>query len=125
LPPAITGLRYTRRTKSLQQGQTEIGQSDSRVYVTTDRQLAAAYASLWSLDGMQQGGGALYRVTVEDADLEPDVDLLSLPGVSFQAPAAKVLSVYDACVRFDAARSKRALQRVIANHATAKGHRGG
>lgn len=95
------------------------------MYVTTDRELAAAYASLWSLDGVRQGGGALYRVTIEDADLEPDADLLSLPGVSFQARSAQVLSVYNAHVQFDPVRSNRAIRRVLAAHTSAKAHPGG
>lgn len=125
LPPTVTGLRFTRRTMSMRQGMTQIGQTADRVYVTTDRDLAAAYASLWSLDGAQQGGGALYRVTAEEADLEADADLLSLPGVSFQAPAAEVLSVYNAHVPFDEERSRRAIQRVLSAHDAAKVRRRG
>lgn len=121
----MTGLQYTRRTKSLREGRTDIGQSHSFVYVTTDRDLAAAYASLWSLDGGPQGGGALYRVTVADTDMEPDADLRSLPGVSFQAPSAQVLSVYNAHVQFDPVRSNRAIRRVLAAHAAAKTNAGG
>lgn len=43
-PPADTGLRYTRRDDSIEQGQRDIAQRLDRVYVTTDRRSALAYA---------------------------------------------------------------------------------
>lgn len=55
LPPIETGLIFTRLTMSLEEGQTEIGQRPDRVYVSTDRELAWAYASAWTLDGRCRG----------------------------------------------------------------------
>lgn len=118
LPPVRTGLSFTRRQMAIESGQSQIGQRLDRVYVTTDRQLAEAYASLWSLDGVRSGGGSLYQV--QAADLEPDEDLVSLPGVSFQAPRATVISVYNPYVRYDRKRSARTLARVLAAHSAAK-----
>ncbi len=54
-PPIETGLIFTRLTMSLEEGQTEIGQRPDRVYVSTDRELAWAYASAWTLDGRCRG----------------------------------------------------------------------
>lgn len=62
-------------------------------------------------------GGSLYRVEAET--LEPDDDLLSLPGLSFQAPRARVLVVYDAHVAYHP-RFGRVLEKVLADHEAAK-----
>lgn len=115
LPPSETGLAYTRATMSAEKGfQGQIAQSSALVYVTTDRELARAYASGWSLDGLTLGGGSLYRVDADE--LEPDQDLLSLPGVSFQTAQARVLTVYDAYVPLDRVRSSRTFERVLRAH---------
>ncbi|TFF04362.1 hypothetical protein [Cellulosimicrobium funkei] len=79
---------------------TEIAQRDDRVYLTSDRELARAWAGLWTPDGEHFGNGSLYQVDAELAALEPDEDLLSLEGVSFQVPRAVVRVVYDAAVRY-------------------------
>jgi hypothetical protein len=118
LPPTATGLVYTRLSMSLQEGQTEIGQRPDRVYVTTDRELAWAYASAWTLDGRVAGGGSLYLVEVFDP--EPDADLLSLPGVSYQAASASILEVAERGISLDVTRCARAFQRVLEAHARAK-----
>jgi len=102
---------------SIEAGMTEIGQRDDRVYVTSDRDLARAWAGIWTPDGVRHGGGSLYRV--EPEGLEPDDDLLSLPGLSFQAPRAQVVVVYDAHVAYHP-RFVRVLQKVLADHEVAK-----
>lgn len=79
---------------------TEIAQRDDRVYLTSDRELARAWAGLWTPDGEHFGNGSLYQVDAELAVLEPDEDLLSLQGVSFQVPRAVVRVVYDAAVPY-------------------------
>ena len=100
LPPSITGLTFTRRDMSIAQGLTEIAQRADLVYLTTDRELARAYAGLWTLDDQVLGGGALYRVEPDEPP-EPDEDLLSLAGLSWQVRSATIGAVYDAYVRFD------------------------
>jgi hypothetical protein len=67
---------------SIEAGLGETAQRPDRVYVTTNRDLAREYAWLWTPDGVHHGKGALYRVSVELEDLEPDEDLLSLTGLS-------------------------------------------
>lgn len=96
-------LRYTRRHQSIEQGQRDIAQRLDRVYVTTDRHLALAYASTWSPDGRRCSGGSLYLV--DSDELEPDEDLLSLPGVSFQVRSARIIAVAKVRVPFDRERS--------------------
>lgn len=71
-----------------------------RVYVTTDREYARVYAAGY-------GDGALYRV-------EPIGELIPTrdDGVpSWSCDAARVLSVYDALVRFTPADLGRAIRR--------------
>ncbi|TGN32999.1 hypothetical protein [Aeromicrobium chenweiae] len=97
-----------------------ISQRRDRVYVTTDRELARVYAGTWrNPDTAELGRGALYRVEVKEG-LEEDEDLLSLPGLSFQAPSATVIAVYDAAVKPDAPKYGRVLKRTLDDHAAAK-----
>lgn len=103
---------------SIEEGQREIAQRHDRVYFTTDKQVAWAFASMWTPDGTRHGGGALYRV---EADvLEPDEDLLSLERVSYQSPEARVVAVYDAHVPFNQNKVTAVLQRVLKEHEAAK-----
>lgn len=117
LPPSETGIASTVRAMSIEAGMTEIGQRDDRVYLTSDRDLARAWAGIWTPDGVRHGGGSLYRVEAET--LEPDDDLLSLPDLSFQAPRARVLVVYDAHVAYQP-RFARVLEKVLVDHESAK-----
>jgi hypothetical protein len=117
-PPAVTGLQYTRLHQSIEEGQREIAQRLDRVYVTADRHLALACASTWTPDGVRYRGGSLYLV--ESDVLEPDEDLLSLPGVSFQTRSARVIGVAKARVPFDRERSSRKSNEVIARLERAK-----
>lgn len=117
LPPRETGIPSAVLQMSLEQGMSNISQRDDRVYVTTDRRLAEAWAGIWTPDGVHHGGGALYRVEADE--LEADQDLLSLVGVSYQAPRARVLSVYNAHVSFNQ-KYARVLQRVLDDHRRAK-----
>lgn len=71
------------------------------MYITPDRNLARAYAGGWCGDGSHFGYGWLYEVHVDDELLEPDPDLLSLPGVSFQASVATIARVAERSVRPD------------------------
>jgi hypothetical protein len=96
LPPSVTGLTVTTRSRSLAAGLGTVRQRDDRVYITTDRDLARACAGVWSLDGETIGGGVLYRVEPM-GDPDPDDDLPGL-AISFQVPSARVLAVVDAYV---------------------------
>lgn len=116
LPPSESGLEYTRLEMSREGGLDQIGQRLDRVYMTTDKSVAKAYASLWTPDGEKHGGGCLY--VVEADDLEPDDDLLSLPGF-FQAPRATVVTVYDPHVAYDP-KCGKVFDRVLADLAAAK-----
>lgn len=63
-------------------------------------------------------GGALHRV--EAGNLEPDEDLLSLDGVSYQSPEARVVAVYDAHMPFNKNKVAAVFQRVLEEHEAAK-----
>jgi hypothetical protein len=80
------------------------------------------WAGQWTATNGVVGYGWLYRIAAEEAVLEPDADLLSLPGQSFQAPAAIVISVYERAVAPDQPRFARKLQQVLAAHERARRH---
>lgn len=117
-PPAETGLRYTRLHQSIEQGQRDIAQRLDRIYITTDRHLALAYASTWSPDGRRCRGGSLYLV--DSDELEPDEDLLSLPGLSFQVRSARIIAVAKVRVAFDRERSLHKMSEVVTRLERAK-----
>ena len=120
LPPAATGLNKTRADQSAEAGLDQISQRRDRIYVTTDPELAKVYARSW-FDGIRaRTHGWLYVVEVEGEHLEGDDDLLSLPGVSYQAPMGIVVAVYDRGVNENANASRRALERVLGAHAQAR-----
>lgn len=118
LPPTQTGA-FCKATISVEEGMTHIAQRPDLVYATTDREFARAWAGLHTTDGHTYPGGALYRV--ELADPEPDADLLSLPGVSFQAASGLILAVYDSFVPYSPKHVEQ-LQRLLAAHEAAKGN---
>jgi hypothetical protein len=92
LPPDTTGTAYTLIAYARQVAAAagfDCAQRTDRVYLTTDREDAKVYAFLYPR-------GSLYRVQPDDP-LEPDLDC-TVPGLSWQAPGATVLAVYDACV---------------------------
>jgi hypothetical protein len=127
-PPAETGLAYTRVSQAVAQGTTSpISQRSDRVYVTTDLRLARVFASQYSLDGGVSGGGWIYQVAVQDSELEPDDDLLSLPGVSYQCARATITKVWQRNVRPTPGLSRQVLQEILDewNAAKESGSRGG
>ena len=65
---------------------------------------------------------AVRSTGVEAESLEPDEDLLSLAGVSFQTAQARVSVVYNAHVAFSPKHAK-VLQRLVDAHAAAKAQR--
>ena len=69
----------------------------TKVYVTSDRQLARAFAASYR-GPTDAGAGTLYRVGPE-LPLEPDPDYPFEPPVSFTCPKAKVLRVAESRVR--------------------------
>lgn len=118
-PPSERGVASTVLAMSLEEGIGNIAQRGDRVYVTSDRELALAWAGLWTPDGRKHGNGSLYQVEVEPELLEPDEDLLSLAGLSFQVPRAQVKAVYRAVVPFSPKHVK-VVQGVLDRHAAAK-----
>lgn len=112
LPPNATGLVRTSTTLSLSMGLGKIAHRRDRVYVTTDRDLARVWAGQWSTPE-QLGYGWLYRVSVPPDEIEPDEDLLSLPGLSFQVPSARVEAIYEKAVAPNQPRFKTKLEKVI------------
>lgn len=80
-----------------------------RVYLTTRRDLATAYAAAQELARESDRPGVLY--TAEPVgEMEDDPDL---PGISFQCARARVLKVYDPAVRMSFARFSRIMMSVV------------
>ncbi|MFI1165589.1 hypothetical protein ACH4UM_18735 [Streptomyces sp. NPDC020801] len=88
LPPDITGTSRTLAEYSEQLADSDHVRRD-RVYITTGRDVAKVYAAFYP-------DGALYEVE-PDGETVPDPDC-SVPGVSFECPAARVLRVIDPVV---------------------------
>ena len=121
LPPSATGIGFTRLDVTHQVGVTDpVAQRADRVYVTSDRQLAQVFASDWSGNGIDFGRGWLYLVSVDPDELEPDADLVSLPGVSFQCPSARIERVWQRDVKPTPKRSRQHLDELLARHSAAK-----
>lgn len=121
LPPSTTGLAFTRIESTVNQGATDpIAQRRDRVYLTTELDLARVFASDWTIDGSDPGYGWIYEVEVDPNELEPDADLLSLPGVSFQCGSALVTRIWQRDVKPTPARSRVYLEGLLERHATAK-----
>ena len=117
LSPSETGVPSVTKQMTLEElGGTNMSQRDDMVYVTTDRELARAWAGIWSPDGVTFGGGSLYQVEADE--LAPDGDFLSLDGF-FQTPRARVKFVYDAHVPHHPKQLKQ-LDRVLKLHAEKK-----
>lgn len=113
LPPAVTGLRRTSSQLSLRAGLRDIAYRADRVYLSADRELARIWAGQWISGDGRVGYGWLYRVEADVDLLEPDEDLLSLPGLSYQIPRATVSSVYTRAVAPNQPVFARTLQRVL------------
>lgn len=93
LPPTDTGLEWTNRAVLENVGLVDPFYRDDRVYATSDRDLAHAFAGYWTREKNRPGHGALYKVEFEDDLLEDDEDFPSSPGVSYQAPRGRVVEV--------------------------------
>lgn len=106
---------------SLQQGLNNIAQPTDRVYVTTNRNIAWAFASNWLAPDGRRGRGGLYLV--ETTSYEPDEDMLSLRDENFQCAEATVI-LAAGTVKFDAKRIHRIIADATARLERAKrGHR--
>lgn len=119
LPPSQTGVKSQTLDASLELGLGKIAQRFDKVYVTTDVMLAKVYGGMWTdpaLADSLAGGGVVYRVAVEDGILEGDDDLLSSPGVSYQANSAVVIDIQFQNVSFDQAEFTATLDRVLSAH---------
>jgi hypothetical protein len=77
-----------------QSGFERVTAADTFVYVTTQRQLAAAIAA-WSRREPGNGRGWLYRVELDDEDLTLDDDLPRGPFISFQLSRVRIAAVLD------------------------------
>lgn len=119
-PPARGhALGPTHRT-SLQQGLANVAQRPDRVYVTTNRNVAWAFASNWLAPDGRRGGGGLYLV--ETTSYEPDEDMLSLRDENFQCVEATVI-LTAGTVKYDARRIHRIIGDATARLERAKrGH---
>lgn len=117
LPPRATGYPCRSDVRALDAGLSQITYRPEFVYVTSDRDLAKGYAATWTrpTDG-RVGWGWLYRVEVDEADLMPDPDLLSSPGVSFQCRRASIAAIYEKAVQPGQPRLGRHVQRLLAGH---------
>ena len=97
LPPSVTGT-----DRNLHQYSKEFApgvQDGAKVYVTTDRNAAKAFAALYPK-------GALYRVRPEgEMTVDPDAP----DGTSFACESATVEAVYDRLVNLSPARAFRIL----------------
>lgn len=121
MSPSESGIPSVTKQMTLEElGGTNMSQRDDMVYVTTDRELARAWAGIWSPDGVTFGGGSLYQVEADE--LEADGDFLSLDGF-FQTPRALVKLVYDAHVPHHSKQLKQ-LDRVLKLHAEKKAQAG-
>lgn len=91
LPPDETGTAHRLSQHAAALGAAGHATRTDLVYLTTGRQVARAYAAFYP-------DGALYQVEA-NGPLEPDPDC-HMPGLSWQCPAATVLTVVDPAVLF-------------------------
>ena len=112
LPPSSTGADSMRQ-ESIDAGFRRVVTAPDLVYVTTERELARAIAAHWAKRRKSQGRGWLYRVSLDDADLEPDDDLPRGPFSSFQAARVRVAIVLDRDVDPDNPRHVCELQKFV------------
>ncbi|MBD1540550.1 hypothetical protein HC749_20620 [Arthrobacter sp. S13_S34] len=124
LPPTETGVKSQTLAASLVLGLGQIAQQLDKVYMTTDVMLAKVYAGSWTDPAPAKavaGGGVVYRVEVQDGTLQADKDLLSSPGVSYQASSAVVVDIQYKSVAFDKDEFTGTLNRVMAAHESSVG----
>lgn len=98
LPPDETGTEHRLSSYAAALDGPAHARRTDRVYLTTDRQIARAYAAFYR-------DGALYEVGPA-GPLEPDPDCTT-PGLSWQCEAATVLVVVDPAVLFRDRRPER------------------
>jgi hypothetical protein len=89
LPPDTTGTSHRLSAIAAEMDAPAHATRTDVVYVTTDRDVARAYAALYP-------DGALYLVEPEGGP-EPDPDCTT-PGLSWQCPAARITTVVDPAV---------------------------
>lgn len=78
-----------------------------RVFLTTRRELARAYAWHWATVAGARFGGLYVAVPVPVAEVDPD-----LPEISVQCERARIISVADPCVVMKTTRCARVMQSV-------------
>lgn len=93
LPPTQTDLAWTSRAINEASGLVNPNYREDRVYFTTDKKLAMAFAGYWSREPRRHGLGAVYEIEVGEDLIEHDEDFPSVEGLFFQAPLARVVRV--------------------------------
>lgn len=93
LPPDETQFEWTSLAINEGVGLANPNYRTDRVYATSDRALAEAFAAYWTREPKRKGGGWVYRVEFDDSSIEDDADFPSLSGVSFQAPKGRIVEV--------------------------------
>jgi len=103
LPPSETGVKplLAHHEPKDKEWVDEV-RDDSKVYVTTERNIAIALAAFWT-DG-ETLGGSVYAVEPV-GELEADPDYLGEGQVSFRCDSAKVLAILRAHVSLAAVSS--------------------
>jgi hypothetical protein len=101
LPPDATGTDHRLSSYAAILGGPVYAQRTDVVYLTTDRQVARAYAAFYP-------DGALYQV-MPASPVDPDPDCY-VPGLSWQCPMGVVVAVVDPVVLFRQRTSERWLR---------------
>lgn len=122
LPPAQTGVESTTLAAQVEACESEkIAQRTDKVYLTAHLDIARMYAALWTNPATEvAGGGSVYQVEVQDGSMEPDQDLLSSEGVSFQADSAVIIRLHDASIPYSEKKIQKTVKRVTTAHTRAK-----
>lgn len=89
--------------------------------MTSRVNLARGYASAWvDPDTGDEGGGWVYEVEVADGTMEPDRDLLSSDGISFEADSAVIVRIQDKSVASNPKRYGKEFRQLMNSHEAAK-----
>ena len=113
LPPSVTGAA-SMRGESEQLGFTKITTRADLVYVTSERRLATAIAAAWGKRPPQRSRGWVYRVELDDEDVQLDTDAPRGPFFSFQLRKVRVAAVLDRGVDPNDPKHTRVLESFVA-----------
>jgi hypothetical protein len=113
LPPSRTGLKWTSRTINESEGLEDPFYREDRVYATSDRSLAHAYAGYWTREPNRPGHGSLYLVEFDDDSIEDDEDFPSSSGLSYQAPSGRIIAVEQPSVGWQSRKHQPIFARIL------------